>query len=238
MFDEAFLQERMKKQAAWKAKGVKTGSGNAFGDVVDVSRRSPKSSDLFPSTAFDTPIASSPVVIQTDGCPSWLTAIINSDSEIQHALSQKKFKPESAHKIALVALAKKPDLYSRNAEHYIQVRLFYMVERHFPDLYRAMKAVPNGGLRSKTTAGKMKAEGQKAGSPDIDIDYPRGAYHGMKLEVKTEKGKLQLNQADAIDYFNKLGYFTVCGKGFDECYQMIKEYWQLPVFDNKTKINS
>ena len=221
MFDEAFLQERMKKQATWKAKGVKTGNGNPFSDVVDVSRKSAKATNLFPSTAFDSPLAVTAAIITTDGCPSWLTVIINNDSEIQHALTQKKFKPESAHKIALVALAKNPDLYSRNAEHYIQVRLFYMVEKYLPDLYRAMKAVPNGGLRSKTTAGKMKAEGQKAGTPDIDIDYPRGVYHGMKLEVKTEKGKLQVNQADAIDYFNKRGYYTVCGKGFDECYQAI-----------------
>ena len=236
MFDEAFLKAREQKQAAWRAKGVKTGSGNPFGAVVDVSRRQAK--DLFVSTAFETPLATSPIVVQTDECPSWLTEIIYSDGEIQQGLTQKKFKPQSAHKIALVALAKNPSLYSRNAEHYIQVRLFYMVEKYIPELYRAMKAVPNGGLRSKTTAGKMKAEGQKAGSPDIDIDYPRGAYHGMKLEVKTEKGKLQLNQSEAIDYFNSLNYHVVCGKGFDECYQMIKSYWQLPEFDNKTKLGS
>ncbi|WP_318491863.1 PDDEXK family nuclease [Photobacterium leiognathi] len=238
VFDEAFLEARLKKQAEWRKKGVRTGSGNPFSEVVDISKRTNKKSELFPSSNFETPLVHTASTIDTRECPDWLVDIIRSDTEIQRALSEKKFKPDSPHKRALIALAKAPGILKGQPEHYIQVRLFYVVEREHPLLYRAMKAVPNGGLRSKTTAGKMRAEGQKAGAPDIDVDMARGAYHGMKLEVKTDKGHLQQNQVEALEFYNSQGYYAVCGKGFDECYDHLTKYLYLPPFDNVTKIEN
>ena len=55
------------------------------------------------------------------------------------------------------------------SEHAHQVALFDWANLHLgrmPEL-AAMYAIPNGGARSKATAGKLKAEGVKAGVPDI-----------------------------------------------------------------------
>lgn len=64
-----------------------------------------------------------------------------------------------------------------------------------------MFAIPNGGARDKITAGKLKAEGVKAGVPDIflpvpgvrwvppDIGVP--IYHGLFIELKKPAVKLK-----------------------------------------------
>lgn len=47
-----------------------------------------------------------------------------------------------------------------------------------------LHAIPNGGLRSKAQAGKLKAEGVKPGVPDCFLPVARGGYHGIYIEMK------------------------------------------------------
>jgi hypothetical protein len=49
-------------------------------------------------------------------------------------------------------------------------------------------AIPNGGARHKAIAGKLRAEGVRAGVPDICLPVPRGEYHGLFIELKRPKG--------------------------------------------------
>ena len=51
-------------------------------------------------------------------------------------------------------------------------------------------AVPNGGYRSKATAGRMKSEGLKAGVWDIFIPIQMGQHCGMWIEMKVGKNRL------------------------------------------------
>lgn len=43
---------------------------------------------------------------------------------------------------------------------------------------------PNGGLRSKGTAGRLKAMGTRAGVPDLHLPVACRGYHGTYLELK------------------------------------------------------
>src|SRR5262245_64718583 len=45
-------------------------------------------------------------------------------------------------------------------------------------------AIPNGGARDVITAGRLKAEGVRAGVPDVCLPVARAGYHGLFLEVK------------------------------------------------------
>ena len=55
-------------------------------------------------------------------------------------------------------------------------------------------AVPNGGYRSKATAGRMKSEGLKAGVWDIFIPIQMGQHCGMWIEMKVGKNRLTPGQ--------------------------------------------
>ena len=71
-------------------------------------------------------------------------------------------------------------------EHEEQVALFQWAaanEAQYPSL-AMLAAIPNGGYRPMTTAAMLKAEGVKAGYPDILLDVARGPYHGLRIELK------------------------------------------------------
>ena len=57
-------------------------------------------------------------------------------------------------------------------------------------------AVPNGGKRSKSEAGRLKVEGVKSGVPDLCLIYD-GMYYGLEVKkpaTSTPKGYLTKNQ--------------------------------------------
>lgn len=56
-------------------------------------------------------------------------------------------------------------------------------------------AIPNGGKRSKATAGKLKAEGVRAGVPDLFLPIARGRWHGLFIELKVEGRKRSREQS-------------------------------------------
>jgi hypothetical protein len=64
-------------------------------------------------------------------------------------------------------------------------------------------AVPNGGLRSKAEAARMKWTGTVAGIPDLCVIAPGG--RAFFLEVKTSNGRLSDDQLAIVDALSKLG---------------------------------
>lgn len=79
----------------------------------------------------------------------------------------------------------------KNSEHREQAALFKWAklnERKHPEL-ALMFAVPNGGHRHIFVARKLKAEGVKAGVPDICLPVPRGDYAGLWIELKVKGNK-------------------------------------------------
>ena len=58
-----------------------------------------------------------------------------------------------------------------------------LMQGAYPEL-GLLFAIPNGGKRDKATAGKLKAEGVKAGVPDMCLPVSNGKYHGLFIELK------------------------------------------------------
>lgn len=139
-------------------------------------------------------------------------------------------KDVSPHAVALAKLAKNPDLESGHQEHYIQVRVFDFFERYHPEIYECLAAYPAGGTRTAKAAGQMRAEGQVSGYPDIIIDMACGAYHGARIELKTPTGTLQESQKRRLQLLHGRGYFCAAVKGFDDCKDLILEYFNLKSF--------
>lgn len=71
-------------------------------------------------------------------------------------------------------------------------------------------AVPNGGGRSKSEAGRLKAEGVTAGIPDVCCFIPSQNFHGLYIEFKKPKsGRLSTEQKAVIPRMRSMGYKVV-----------------------------
>jgi len=88
-------------------------------------------------------------------------------------------------------------------------------------------AVPNGGHRHKAVAARMKAEGAKAGVPDICFPVPRGGYHGLWMETKVGKNKTTASQEDWLEFLDRQGYAVAVCYGFDELVETTEWYLEL-----------
>lgn len=94
----------------------------------------------------------------------------------------------------------------------------------FPDL-SLLYHIPNGGARSKATAGRLKAEGVRAGVPDLCLPVPRGAHHGLYIELKRRHGsKVSPAQREWLDRLSAQGYDTAVCYGWEDAASTIMAY--------------
>lgn len=111
-------------------------------------------------------------------------------------------------------------------EHKEAVALMKLVDMHsgrWPELVR-MFAVPNGGARSKATAGKLKAEGVRAGVPDYLLPLRRGQHVGLAIELKAKGGRLQPEQRDWLTHLQSQGWVAVTAYGAVEAWEFLRKY--------------
>ena len=117
------------------------------------------------------------------------------------------------------------------SEHSEQVALFRWAQfalGRYPEL-QLLHAIPNGGHRHIVVAARMKAEGVKAGVPDICLPVPRGGFFGLYIEMKTRTGKLSPDQGWWLAALQGMGYRAAMCRSFDEARQLIEEYLKLDV---------
>lgn len=85
--------------------------------------------------------------------------------------------------------------------------------------------VPNGGSRNRIEAARMKAQGVKAGVPDVCLPVPRCGYHGLYIEMKRQRGgRLEDGQKEMIPKLRAQGYCVEVCKGFQEAADLIEKY--------------
>ena len=81
-----------------------------------------------------------------------------------------------------------------SSEHALQVQCVKWFRMRFPGAL--IYAIPNGGFRTKTTAGLMRAEGVVSGISDLHIPIARHGYHSMYIEMKNGKAGVKLRRID------------------------------------------
>lgn len=109
----------------------------------------------------------------------------------------------------------------------LQQQVFNWLAYQYPALNRRIYAIPNGGLRNKVVAAKLKREGVKPGVYDIFCSVPAGGWHGMYMEMKVGRNTLSEEQkafkkANEQDY-----YFCTCytlEAAMEEFNNYLKEY--------------
>lgn len=123
---------------------------------------------------------------------------------------------------------------ANGSEHSSQTALFCWSASSGISELRWLFAIPNGGLRDSRTAGKLKAEGVKAGVWDIFLPVPitkwEGVSCGLFLEMKTEEyrnkkdGGLRPEQKEFLDFVADQGYTTAVCYNWQEARDCILEY--------------
>jgi hypothetical protein len=89
---------------------------------------------------------------------------------------------------------------------------------------RLMWATPNGGFRHMAEARRLKAEGVKAGVPDVFLAIPSQGFHGLFLELKAPKGRVSPEQSDMLDLLRSRGYVGRVCYGWDQAREAIEGY--------------
>ena len=111
-----------------------------------------------------------------------------------------------------------------NLESNLQQACIRWFDLQFPALKPLLYAVPNGGKRNAREAARLKREGVRPGIPDLVLAIPMLPYHGLYIELKTPKGRLQPSQRDVLLRLEDQGYMTQIVRSFDEFQSLITKY--------------
>jgi hypothetical protein len=119
---------------------------------------------------------------------------------------------------------------SRDEEHTQQVlfmaRLDDLATRD-PDYALAVRrthAIPNGGGRTRREAGRLKAEGVRAGVPDIFVAIARAKTHGMYIEMKSSTGRVRPEQRAWLEDCKQLKFVGIVCRSADEAFDAWRDY--------------
>lgn len=124
----------------------------------------------------------------------------------------------------LKAVRDKKPVFRQN-EHEMQAALFQWWRWKTNEPLRSlMFAIPNGGARSRITGARLKAEGVRAGVPDILLAYPVKPFHGLFIELKTRKGRLSEKQLRMLFGLYMAGYLGVVCRSLDKAQEVIINY--------------
>ncbi len=109
-------------------------------------------------------------------------------------------------------------------EHDIQSEFIQWLSKH-PDPRTGMIfAIPNGGKRSPRVGAELRREGVRPGVPDLFLPVPLNKYHGLFIELKTEKGVLSKQQEIWKDSLREQGYKVEICRGLESAQKAINNY--------------
>jgi hypothetical protein len=111
-----------------------------------------------------------------------------------------------------------------------QAALMRELELRYPAVFELIYHVPNGGHRVKAVAGKLKAQGVKAGIPDLVLTMARGGFFGLYIEFKAtppNDAAISPSQHERIRKLNEQGYLAVVCRGHFDTVEQIRAYFRL-----------
>lgn len=109
-------------------------------------------------------------------------------------------------------------------EHRLQCGCVRWFRMQHDDIGPLLFAVPNGGRRDKVSGARLKAEGVVAGVSDLILLVARHGYHGLLIEMKTQKGRQSQQQRRWQRLAERQGYRYVVIRSIEEFIQVVNEY--------------
>ena len=126
----------------------------------------------------------------------------------------------------------------KHAESKLQQACIKWFDYQYPQYKLNLFAIPNGGRRGKIEAAIMNGEGVRSGVADLFLAVPNSDFHGLFIEMKSEKGRQNENQK----LFEKAisgNYAYILVSSFDQFKATIEGYLKINPFQNQpfTKID-
>ncbi|MEL7937658.1 VRR-NUC domain-containing protein [Pseudomonas delhiensis] len=112
-----------------------------------------------------------------------------------------------------------------------QAQLFGILKIKHPEVYRLAYHVPNGGHRHPAVAGKLRAQGVKAGVSDIVLPMARGGWFGLYIEFKAtppHDAAVSQEQTAFLLRVEQQGYYATVCRGVDDALRVIEQYMAQP----------
>jgi hypothetical protein len=100
------------------------------------------------------------------------------------------------------------------------------VRSAYPEL-KLLHHIPNGGNRDPIEAKHLKQQGVKPGVPDLHLPVPRGKYHSIYIEMKTEEGTTSADQDWWIEELSAQGNCCEICHGWQSAVRVIEWYLSL-----------
>ena len=106
-------------------------------------------------------------------------------------------------------------------EEQIQRAVVYWLRKTFPATLHTISPITK---LSVSLGARMKAMGYSKGSPDLMVFQPRAGYHGLFIEFKTPKGKINIDQYHWAKELQALGYYHAFCRSADEAITILQKY--------------
>lgn len=115
----------------------------------------------------------------------------------------------------------------KHLEYELQKACVYWFRIIWPKYAKLLFAVPNDRKQSVIQGARYKASGSVSGVSDLILLVPKGNFHGLCIEMKTEKGKLSENQKEWLELVKMQGYETVVCNSFESFCETMQVYMNL-----------
>ncbi len=103
-------------------------------------------------------------------------------------------------------------------------RFAELMSKQYPELELLVGSL-NGVRLTIGQAVKAKKAGMKRGYPDIRLDVARGGYHGLRIELKRQKGGVvSPEQKEWLKRLTEEGCYAVVCYGEDEAKDVLMRY--------------
>jgi hypothetical protein len=112
----------------------------------------------------------------------------------------------------------------RNIESNLQIACVRWFRLQYPRKANLLNSVPNGGARNAITGAIIKKEGAVRGVADLELNMAAHGYHGLKIEMKTAKGRQSPFQKQWQKDIEAQGYLYAIVRSVDEFIQLITWY--------------
>lgn len=105
----------------------------------------------------------------------------------------------------------------KGGEEAYQIVVMNWLKRQDYEIWERTFHCPNGGLRNKREASRLKLMGVKPGVPDLISLRGNVNYCGIVQELKDEDGVLSEDQKKMLKYFKEIGFACYTPYSLDAC---------------------